>query len=72
MITKKKNICIVFNKENSKLLRKTKTSVDWNRILEDKDISCIYSEQARIAHDKTCRYARTIDEKNIKMAKKLP
>lgn len=72
MITKKKNICIVFNKENSKLLRKTKTSVDWNRILEDKNISCIYSEKTRIAHDKTCRYAKTIDEKNIKIVKKFP
>ena len=40
--------------------------------MEYAEINCIYSEKSSIAHDKSCRYAKVIDEKNIVMAKKFP
>ena len=40
--------------------------------MEYAEINCIYSEKSSIAHDKACRYAKVIDEKNTVMAKKFP
>lgn len=36
------------------------------------EVHCVFSTNSRIAHDISCRYAKTIDKANIKLTKRFP